>query len=91
MTNNNKTNLNVSVSGDLKQRLWAEARRQRRNLSSLVRVLLEEALSLEEALAPVEHDEYEVLLTRKQASLLTKRGYPLTLLADADQLALPGI
>ena len=82
--------MNVSVPWSLKQRLRTEARRQRRNLSSLVRVLLEESLLLEEALAPTEQNEYEVVLTHKQASLLTKRGYQL-ILASAEQLALPGL
>lgn len=82
--------LNINMTQELKQRLWAEARRQRRNLSSMVRVFLEEALDLEETITPPEEDEYEVTLTRKQATRLLKRGYRVTL-ADAEQLALPGI
>ena len=90
MNNNGSTSLNVSVPIHLKQRLWAEARRQRRNLSSMVRVFLEEALDLEETITPPEEDEYEATLTRKQAAHLLKRGYRVTLV-DADQLTLPGI
>ena len=88
--NGNTTNLNVSVSPRLKQRLWAEARRQRRNLSSMVRVFLEEALDLEETITPPEEDEYEAVLTRKQAAKLLRCGYQVVL-ADAEQLALPGV
>lgn len=90
MNNNGNTNLNIGVSKHLKQRLRVEARRQRRNLSSMVRVFLEEALDLEETITPPEEDEYEATLTRKQAARLLKRGYRVTLV-DAEQLALPGI
>lgn len=88
--NGNTTNLNVSVSPRLKQRLWAEAKRQRRNLSSMVRVFLEEALDLEETITPFGEEEYEAVLTHKQAAGLLKRGFLVTL-ADAEQLALPGV
>lgn len=89
MNSNGNTSLNISVPKHLKQRLRLEAQRQRRNLSSLVRVFLEEALDLEETITPSEEDEYEATLTHKQAARLLKRGYHVVL-ADVEQLALPG-
>lgn len=82
--------LNINVTPDLKKRLWAEARRQRRNLSSMVRVFLEEAMDLEETLALPELDEYEATLTHKQAAKLQRRGYRVEL-ANAEQLSLQGL
>ena len=90
MNSNGNTSLNISMPKHLKERLRVAARRQRRNLSSMVRVFLEEALDLEETITPPEEDEYEATLTRKQAARLLKRGYRVTLI-DAEQLALPGV
>ena len=71
--------LRVGVSPDLKRRLKVLARQQHRTLSGAVRVLLEEAMELENALTPSnpERSEYEVSLTIKEATRLVKKGYDL--------------
>ena len=69
--------LRVPVTPEFKIRLKTLARRQRRSLSSAVRVLLEEAMDLEESLTPSDptKSEYEIHLTIKQATRLVKQGY----------------
>jgi hypothetical protein len=71
--------LRVGVSPELKRRLKALAIQQHRTLSGAVRVLLEEALELEDALTPSnpERSEYEISLTIKEATRLVKKGYDL--------------
>lgn len=71
--------LRVGVSPELKRRLKALAWRQHRSLSSAIRVLLEEALELEESLTPAdpERSEYEIELTVRQAVRLAKKGFNL--------------
>ena len=71
--------LRVPVTPEFKQQLWALARQQRRSLSSMVRILLEEAVELEETLRPANphRDEYEIALTTSQAVRLIKMGYEL--------------
>jgi len=71
--------LRVGVSLELKRRLKALALRQRRTLSNMVRILLEEALDLEESLRPEEPErfEYEIELSLKDAARLVKRCYEL--------------
>lgn len=71
--------LRVGVSPDLKQRLKMLARSQRRSLSSAVRLLLEEAMELEDSLTPVDpkRSEYEIILTVPQAARMVRQGYNL--------------
>lgn len=71
--------LSVGVPPELKYKLQILARRQHRTLASAVRVLLEEALDLEESFVPSnpQRSEYEAVLTTSQAARLTKRGYEL--------------
>jgi len=84
--------LSVGVSPELKERLKILARSQRRSLSSAIRVLLEESLELEEALAPADprRSEYEIHLTTKQATRLVRKGYDLQVWEPQySQLSLP--
>ena len=71
--------LRVPVTPDFKKRLQILARKQRRSLSSAVRVLLEEAMELEEALSPANprRSEYEIKLTTKQAAKMIRQGYDI--------------
>ncbi len=69
----------VAVAPGFKRRLKDLARKQRRSLSSAVRVLLEEAMELEDTLAPLDPHrvEYEIVLTVKQAAHFVRQGYDL--------------
>jgi hypothetical protein len=69
--------LSIGVSFDLKERLKNLALTQHRSLAGTVRVLLEEAMELEDTLRPSNPDrsEYEIRLTTKQAARLVKKGY----------------
>lgn len=71
--------LSVGVSSELKRKLQILARRQHRTLAGAVRVLLEEAMELEESLAPTDpkREEFEMNLTMTQAARLVRRGYNL--------------
>ena len=71
--------LRVPVTPEFKRQLKALARKQRRSLASTVRVLLEEAIELEESLAPphTERSEYEIVLDGTQATRLARRGYDI--------------
>lgn len=74
-----KAQLSVGVTPTLKLQLRLLARKQHRSLASMVRVLLEEAVELEETLRPTSPDkkEYEIILTSKQAARLIKKGHDL--------------
>jgi len=79
--------LRASVTPELKRRLRIEALRQRRSDSSLLRTLLEDILP--EILT--EGDEYEVELSRQEATSLIRQGYNLEpIYLTGEQLALPG-
>ena len=69
----------LGVHSELKGKLRILARSQHRTLASMVRVLLEEAIELEEAIRPQDspREEYDITLTIKQAALLIKKGYDL--------------
>lgn len=71
--------LRVPVTPEFKRRLQVLARKQRRSLSSAVRVLLEESMELEETLAPSDprRSEYEIHLTVKQAARMIRKGYDI--------------
>lgn len=70
--------LQVAVPPKLRERLEKEAQRRRRSLSSLTRVLLEQALRIsEEAPDPI-RGEYQIRLNPTEVSRLTRRGYELT-------------
>ena len=71
--------LRVGITPRLKEQLRLLARQRHRSLSSMVRVLLEEAIELEEALRPTNpnREEYEITLSVKQAAQLIKKGYDL--------------
>ena len=71
--------LRVPVTPEFKRQLQVLARRQRRSLSSAIRVLLEEAMELEEALTPTDpkRSEYEIKLTVKQAARMVRQGYDI--------------
>lgn len=70
--------LQVAVPPELRARLEAEAQRRRRSLSSLIRVLLEQALRISERAPDPVRDEYEIRLNPAEASRLSRRGYELT-------------
>ena len=71
--------LRVPVTPEFKRQLQVLARKQRRSLSSAVRVLLEEAMELEETLTPADprRSEYEIQLTVKQAARMVRQGYDI--------------
>lgn len=71
--------LRVPVTPEFKRQLQVLARKQRRSLSSAVRVLLEEAMELEETLTPTdpERSEYEIHLTTRQAARLIRKGFDM--------------
>lgn len=70
--------LQVAVPPALRERLEREAQRRRRSLSSLIRVLLEQALRISERTPDPVRDEYEIRLSPVEAGRLTRRGYELT-------------
>lgn len=76
--------LDILLPPSLRRRLEAEAVRQRRSLSSTVRVLLEEALELTEGIGPLPRQEYEALLVPQQAAHLRELGYELVDLEPED-------
>lgn len=78
MTRRLTAHLQVAVSPELRERLEKEARRRRRSLSGLVRVLLEQALRISEIAPDPVRDEYEIRLNSSEASRLMRRGYELT-------------
>lgn len=71
--------LRLTITPELKKKLWVLARTQRRSLSSAVRVLLEEAMELEETLTPADpqRSEYEIHLTVRQAARMVRKGYDI--------------
>ena len=61
---------------ELKKRLKYAARQQRRSLSNMLRVILEEALEFYPApQAILERSEYDIWLTVAEAASLVKQGY----------------
>ena len=71
--------LRVPVTPEFKRRLKTLALKQRRSLASTVRVLLEEAMELEEALMPPDpkQQEYEIELNTAEVARLLRKGYDL--------------
>jgi len=71
--------LRVPVTPNFKRRLKILALKQRRSLASAIRVLLEEAMELEEALVPPDPErlEYEIKLDTAEAARLLRRGYDI--------------
>ena len=70
------TNISFSVPAELKKRLKYAARQQRRSLSSMLRVILEEALEFYPAPQTIlERSEYDIWLTTKEAAVLVKQGF----------------
>ena len=83
--------LRVPVTPEFKRQLKVLARKQRRSLASTIRVLLEEAMELEESLRLPEaaRDEYEIVLTVSQAARLIKKGYDLQIWKSPQFTQLP--
>ena len=78
MTRRLTAQIRIAVPPGLRERLEIEASRRRRSLSSLIRVLLEQALRISEGTPDPIRDEYEIRLNPVEALRLTKRGYELT-------------
>ena len=70
--------IRVAIPPTLRERLEVEAHRQRRTLSGLIRVLLEQSLCTFEATPDPIRSEYEIKLTTAEFARLKKRGYGLT-------------
>lgn len=71
--------LSVGVPFKLKERLKGLALRQHRSLAGTIRLLLEEAMELEDSLTPADpkRSEYEIILTVEQSARLIRKGYDL--------------
>jgi len=77
MTRKMTADLRVAITPELRGRLESEAKRKRRSLSSLARVLLERALVTSEQTPDPPRNEFGIRLTQKEVRRLEKRGYEL--------------
>jgi len=77
MTRRMTADLRIAVTPSLRERLEIEAKRRRRSLSNMARVLLEQGLIHSELTPDPTRKEFEILLEQAEVSRLERKGYEL--------------